>query len=393
MGAMTLGANGLWVPSSQAAVANAPSAVVVIFLSGGCDGSRYWAGAGLTAGAGAFGVTTATTSILNPTETDATNKVAIDKIFDTLSPFVKAHFGVVGVAHGITAHGPARAAHYTAAGKSGLLSLASAIGGTGSIKCAAVGAELPAGPTAAVNGVTIQQINDIQATIDALGGGAPDPTMPKRDIAADSIAGTEAMSKGTLEGNVDSLVTVGNAYKVAQASLRKPPQQFNPAELKTAYGLQSTAITTFMAKMAAAELMINAGTNVVSIVDAGGWDSHGDTTGARVRGAFGSRIMPGLKLFTDRMIKEDSNIAVHVVIMGDFNRSAPGADHAGTSSVAVIGPKIKTGSTGNVDAQIRLPAGTPTMDGLWGLLGQISGGDSVAKLVVPGGNPHTRLVG
>jgi len=367
---------------------------VIVFLTGGCDGSRYWAGAGLSAGAGAFGVTPATVSVLNTAETDMTNRVATDKLFDPLSPFVKAHFGVVGVAHGITAHGPARTAHFTAGGRSGLLSLASAMGGDASIKMAAVGAELPAGPTAAVNGVSIQQILDMADTLKALGAGAPDPTLPKRDIAAAAIAGTEAMSQATVTGNKDSLVTVGNGYKVAQSALKKTTAGFNPQELMTAYALTGTVVNTMNAKFAAAELMVRTGTNVVSIVDAGGWDSHGDTTGARVRGAFGSRIFPALKIFLDRMVKEDAELNIHVAIMGDFNRSAPGADHAATSSVAVIGPKIKTGSTGNVDTRIALPQGTPTMDGLWGFLAHISGGDAVAKAVVPGGMPmaHARLV-
>lgn len=394
LGAMALGTSGLWAPRVFGAEETAPSKVLAIFLPGGCDGTRLFANTLLATGTGAFGVTPTSGVALNPTETDPANKVTVDVMFNQLNPFAKSHFGVVGVAHGITAHGPAKAAHFTAAGKSGILSLASAMGGSGSIKCAAVGAELPFGPTAAVGGVTIQQINDMQSTIDALGGGVPDPTMPGRDLAAAGIAGSLAMSAETFQGNPDSMITVASGYKVAQETLKKPKQAFNPEELKAAYNLTSTAVTSMMAKMAAAELMFASGTNVVTIVDGGGaqWDTHGDTTGARARGAFQTRILPALKLFTDRNITETAPFNIHVMIFGDFNRSAPGSDHAGTSSVAVIGPRIKQGSTGNVDAQIRLPAGTAGTDGLWGLMGHLSGGPSVATAVVPAGNPHTRLV-
>jgi hypothetical protein len=311
-----------------------------------------------------------------------------------LSAFAKANMATVGVNHGIAAHGAARTAQLTVGNQNPILMLAAGMGGSGSIKAANVGAEMISGPQTTVSGISLQQITDMKSTIDALGGGTLDPTMPKRELAAKAIAASEVMSHSRLQGNPQSLSSMTNGYKAAFDTLVKPAQAFNAQELMTAYGLTGAAVTTdFKSKFAAAELMIRAGANVVTTVsnlttDIGRWDSHGDVTGAKVRQKFRAEILPGLKTFTDRMVNATSNVTV--VILGDFARSLPGSDHASVTVATVIGPNVKLGTTGKVDANVGLPAGTPGSNGLWGLLATLANAPA-ATVQAFGGNPHNAI--
>jgi hypothetical protein len=88
------------------------------------------------------------------------------------------------------------------------------------------------------------------------------------------------------------------------------------------------------------------------------------------------------------MVTAQSNVTV--VIFGDFARSLPGSDHASVTAATVIGPNVKLGTTGKVDANVGLPGGTPGVNGLWGYVA------AVAKAPAPvvqgfGGNPHTAI--
>jgi hypothetical protein len=371
---------GIMTPEALAQTAT-QSAVLCVFLPGGCN--ALFGSADSFSGAGTFGVTNA--NMLN-----LGNGLVVDSTFNTLGAFAKANMASVGVAHGIAAHGSAKAAQFTVGNVSPVLTLAAGMGGSGSIKAANVGAEMAPGPGTAVSGTSLQQITDMKSTIDALGGGAPDPTMPKREFAAKGITAAEQMSQQRLKGNPESLVSMTNGFKAAFDTLSKPAQPFNAQELMTAYNLTGTTVNTMMAKFAAAELMIRSGTNVVTAVAGGAlaWDTHGDTSGARARQRFAAEIMPGLKVFTDRMVSANSNVTV--VIFGDFARSLPGSDHASVSVATVIGPNVKLGTTGKVDANVGLPGGTPGVNGLWGYVA------TVAKAPAPvvqgfGGNPHTAI--
>lgn len=372
-----LGASGLITPRALAQTGGA-GAVVVIYLTGGYN--SLFSSADSFSGTGFFGVTPA--NML-----DLGSGLVVDSVFSQLSPFAKERMAAVGVAHGISAHGSAQTAQFTFDNANPLMLLADAIGGSGSIKCANVGSQIIPGPRTAVGSVSLQQVADMQSTIDALGGGAPDPTMPKRELAAMGIAASEGMSQSRLMGNPESLQTVSEGYKVAVETLSKVAQPFNPQELMTAYNLSGTAVNSFPAQMAAAELMIRAGANVVAAVDGGGltWDTHGDRTGQRVRSMFAARIMPGLKAFTDRMIR-DQGPNVTVVILGDFARSTPGSDHAPVTVATVIGTNVKVGTTGKVSSTVGLPQGTPSVPGLWGYLAALSKAQSAVSRF--GGNPH-----
>jgi hypothetical protein len=74
--------------------------------------------------------------------------------------------------------------------------------------------------------------------------------------------------------------------------------------------------------------------------------------------------------------------------MGDFSRSLPGSDHAPGVSATVIGKNVRVGTTGRVNADVRLAPGTPQALGLWAYLARLAN--------VPfqpfGSNPHTGLV-
>jgi hypothetical protein len=381
-GAMAIGGMvpGILTPEAHAQTAT-QSAVLVVFLPGGYN--ALFGSADSFSGAGTFGVTNA--NMLN-----LGNGLVVDTSFNTLGAFAKANMATVGVAHGIAAHGSAKAAQFTLGNVSPVLTLAAGMGGSGSIKAANVGTEMAPGPRTAVGGASLQQITDMQSTIDALGGGAPDPTMPKREFAAKGITAAEQMSMSRLTGNPDSLESMSQGYKAAFDTLSKPAQPFNAQELMTAYRLQGTAVNNMMAKFAAAELMIRSGANVVTAVAGGGlsWDTHGDTSGQRARQRFNQEIMPGLKIFTDRMVSAQSNVTV--VIFGDFARSLPGSDHASVTAATVIGPNVKLGSTGKVDANVGLPGGTPGVNGLWGYVAAVA---KAPPAVVQGfgGNPHTAI--
>ena len=380
-GAIALGTlipGGELLLPQAAAQGSGAGSVVVIYLTGGYN--ALFSSADSFSAGGTFGVTPV--NML-----DLGNGLVVDSVFSTLSPFVKERMAAVGVAHGISAHGSAQTAQFSFDNANPLMILAEAIGGSGSIKCANVGRQLAPGPRASVGSVSLQQVADMQSTIDALGGGAPDPTMPKREFAALGVAAAEAMSKPRLDANPDSLQTVSEGYKVAVQTLSTPPQPFNPEELRTAYSLNGTAVNSFPAQMAAAELMIRAGSNVVAAVDGGGltWDTHGDRAGTRARQMFTSRILPGLKTFTDRMIR-DQGPNVTVVILGDFARSLPGSDHANVTVATVFGTNVKVGTTGKVSATVGLPQGTPSVPGLWGYLAALAKAPTAVSRF--GGNPH-----
>ncbi len=381
-GAMALGGALPSIFTSEAMAQSATqSAVLVVFLPGGYN--ALFSSADSFSGAGTFGVTAA--NMLN-----LGNGLVVDSSFNTLGAFAKANMASVGVAHGQAAHGAAKTTQFSLGNANPVMTLAAGMGGSGSIKAANVGAEMAPGPQAAVGGTSLQQINDMKSTIDAMGGGAVDPTMPKREIAAKGITAAEAMSVNRLAGNPASLVSLTNGYKSAFETLSKPAQPFNAQELMTAYALTGTAVGDMKSKFAAAELMIRSGANVVTAVAGGGlaWDTHGDTSGARARQRFNTEIMPGLKVFTDRMVTANSNVTV--IIFGDFARSLPGSDHASVTSATIIGQNVKLGTTGKVDAAVGLPSGTPGVNGLWGLAATLAKAPA-ATVQSFGGNPHAAI--
>jgi uncharacterized protein (DUF1501 family) len=128
------------------------------------------------------------------------------------------------------------------------------------------------------------------------------------------------------------------------------------------------------APMAAAELMVHAGSNVITIEN-GGWDTHGDRDGSTVRNMMNQRIYAGVRTFINRMMVQKlagPEVNVTLVIGGDFSRSLPGSDHATVLSATVIGNSIKAGTTGAVTPQVGLQAGTGGWTSMWSLLADIA---------------------
>ena len=240
-----------------------------------------------------------------------------------------------------------------------------------------------------MNGVSLQPITDMQATIDAIAGAQNAPDVADRAGAARGIAAAQAMSRGVLEKSSQSLTSIDQGLTAAVATLEKPVQRFDSNEFSAAYKLNGTAVNNFNSRMAAAELMVRAGTNVVVAVDDGPWDSHGDSSGSSVRNSMTQRIQPGLKTFLSRMVDgaAASERNVIVAVFGDFHRSLPGSDHQANVAALLIGKTLKNATTGKTDNKVSLSASTPGVAGLWQCLAAASRVDANPF----GPNPHAVL--
>ncbi len=350
-------------------------ALLIVYLKGGYNALFSSAG-GLN---GKFGVDTAANV------EDLGNGLVIDaSTYGKLPDIAKQKMATIGVNHGLTDHDDSQMQKWwSTQSKSYVLQLASALGGDAAIKAAIVGDDSIPGDKTPEGDVTLQQIRDMDATISALGAAANDPRLPARDITASALERSAAMSKSSIDGNPTALVSLNEAYPTATKVLRKPLKQFSFDDLSNAYNLNgSTSIDGFASRVAAAELMITAGANVVIAQD-DDWDSHGDTDGSEVRNKMNERILPALTTFINRLMNDaERNIAV--AVFGDFARSLPGSDHQPNCAVTVMGKYVKIGSTGKVDGDVNMPAGTGDIPQMWAYLAEV--------LKAPtnpfGNNPH-----
>ncbi|MBX3230113.1 MAG: DUF1501 domain-containing protein [Labilithrix sp.] len=361
-----------------------PTSVVVLHLQGGYN--ALFASADSLVGR--FGVTGNGKDNGNWRALANGNGPGIDLAwFNSMSPFTRQHMAAVGVRHGISNHPGARRALWDHQNRNAGLLLANAIGGTSQLKAAVVGPRLLDSSYTPIGQTSFQSITDMQKTIDALGGGKPDPRVPDRTIAAAGVEAAQTMSGNALTGSPESLDSLESGYVAAIDTLKAPVKKFSFDELKTAYALgDATAVNNLKSKFAAAELMVRAGSNVVQIVDAG-WDTHGDTDGATVRNKMRT-VLPPLNAFIKRMV-EDKTRNVTVVIMGDFARSLPGSDHQPNLTATVIGKNVKVGTTGRTaKGAVTLAPGTPGIAGLWSYLATLAKVDDNPF----GANPHSKLV-
>jgi hypothetical protein len=346
-----------------------PTSVVVVYLDGGINAIFTGADAFTN---NAFGVTANNSTALG-------GGVVIDNMLANAIPVgIRSKVASIGIRHGISDHGNAQRSLFMSGNQSAPLMLANAIGGTGAIKAAVVGdTTLPNGSSPApVNGVSLQPITDMRATIEAIAGAANAPNVADRAGMAKGLAAAQLMSKAALTRDSASLASVNPALTSAIATVQKPVQPFNVTEFNTAYGLTGTAVNGFAGRMAAAELMVRSGTSFVIAQD-GGWDTHGDSSGATVRNMMGQRIAPALRTFLTRMVEggsADRNVVV--AIFGDFHRSLPGSDHQANLSALVIGKRLKNATTGRTDVNVALAPDTPSIPGLWQLLGAAARIDS-----------------
>jgi hypothetical protein len=283
----------------------------------------------------------------------------------------------IGVRHGLSSHGAANMHMWSdAAGANAGLVLANAMGGDGTIKAAIAGANpIRLFPKGAVSGVAFEGITDLQATSDAFGGASTDPRVPARAIETAGVDAARAMSANALAGSPSSLATLGTGYDAAVATLKKPITLPKIADLKTAYGLgASNAVGVgFGSRLAAAELMVHAGSNVVMVADGVGpgdfWDFHNDPQGISTRNRMTAKLPP-LVTFVKRMVAKPGRNVV-VCIIAEFARR-PDSSHDTVLSATVIGKHVKNGTTGKVDKSVGLPAGTPAGPGLWSYLAAVT---------------------
>jgi hypothetical protein len=356
------------------------SALLVVYTYGGYN--ALFASADSFLSAGNFGVTSSNVANLG-------NGLVVDQsTLGSLPAIARTKMASVGVRHGASAHGEAQMLDFYVNDQAAHLRLAAEIGGNAAIKAATVGAARPPGNNTAVQNVSLQPITEMSTTIAALGN--LEASKPKREPAALAISAARSISTGDLARNPRSLRTMADAYPASVATLSAPVKPFSFSELSTAYNLQgSTSVNSFASQMAAAELMIVAGANVVVAADGTEvtWDTHNDVDGQQARTLMQQRIMPGLSVFLSRMLA-DPNRNVVVCIMGDFSRSLPGSDHQPNLTATVIGKYVKVGTTGRVGADVSLPQGTPAAAGLWAYL--------AALMKCPttpfGANPHTSII-
>jgi hypothetical protein len=372
--------------TAEAAPGAEPPAIFIFNMIGGYN--ALFGSADSFVASGAFGCTATNTMKIG------TSNLVVDKrTLGSLSATTLNKMASIGVNHGITSHPTARANLILDGAASRLIKMSVALGGTAAVRCATMGGLMPVGTHRAVGGVSLQQVRDLSTTIAALGG-ATAGNAPDRTLAADGISASESMSKEKLDVNPSSGKSLIEGYPAASSQLRQATVAFNYAEMATAYGLTagtggtySTNVNSTTMQIMGAELMIRAGANVV-IANQAGWDSHGDNNGNEVRNKLvGDGTMAALKAFTDRTLAM-ANRNVITVIMGDFSRSLPGSNHQANMTATVIGKYVKLGTTGRVTADVGLPNGSPSIDGLWAYLAAVAGASGSPF----GANPHNLVL-
>jgi hypothetical protein len=365
--------SGVRMPNALAQVTGERHVFVHVFMQGGYN--ALFPSAGSFMGDGTFGVSAGNVTNLG-------SDVIVDKSFfdglsiandNTHNTYLREHMGSVGVRHGSSDHDAGRAGYFMAGEtSSGILKLAAAMGGDAPIKAARIG-DMPLGNHAAAGGVSLQNIADMNATIAVLKGG--DALEPRREVMPSATKQATAMSKGRLDKNPVNLRSDKEGRTALLATLEKAPPQIDFNTIPGFYGLAGVpngiSLNNFDAPMAAAELMVHAGANVICVTDNFRWDTHTDTDGTAVRNQMNQRVYKGLRTFINRMMVQKvgiPNVRVTLVIGGDFSRSLPGSDHASVLSCSIIGDHIKTGATGTVNSQVGLPVGTGSWAALWSLL-------------------------
>jgi hypothetical protein len=382
MGAIA-GATWLGERAAVAAPTKQKSAVISFYFEGGFN--AIFSSADSFAGRGSFGVTSSNV-------TNVGNGLVVDKAtMGSLGTWALGHMASIGNRHGIQDHGSAQKANFNDENQRNyLIRLAAAIGGDAAFKAVALG-DLPAGQAAAESGVSLQLLRSMGEAASAVGVGPVDFNKPARNVGAKGIDAARSMSSRTLTANPNSLSFAKDGYDTVQSALSKPPIQVDPAAIAQAYGADASSEfgINVGAKLAAAELLLRGGTNVISLTDHS-WDSHGDSTGSTVRNNMSQRIIPALKTFIGRLQSEPDLAAMNITLMlhGDFARNLPTSDHAPGLSALVIGNSVKTGTTGAMNPDATLPESTGKSNQMWSYLA------AAARCAVNpfGDNPYTKLI-
>jgi hypothetical protein len=362
-------------------------AVVVVYLSGGYSSIFSTAQSLLNNPNGTFGVTSS-----NITKVGSSDIYVDSGSFGQLPAASLAQMAAIGVNSGISGHPSAQLAMmHTNQGVSRPLLLAQAIAQQvndgAPLTCAAM-LNKPYGAHPAIGSTSMQVISSLESVMAAYGASTSVAGAPDRSILAKGMAASTAMSKNRLNYNQSSGADLGSAYSTTVNLLNKQGllTGFDPLAASQAYGFTkvlddlNTGYVNFPGQFLGAELMIRAGAKVVTVVDGPHWDDHGDPNQAIARSLMadnsgsngrGRNLTSALTAFLPR-VAAIPNKNVITVILGDFARSLPNSDHASCLTATVFGKYVKQGTTGVVDQNIRLPAGTPSIDGLWSYLAALA---------------------
>lgn len=370
-----------WLRDAAAQAAPKKSCVVILHMLGGYNALFSSADSFLNR---SFSVNDGNISNLG-------NGLVVDKAtIGSLGDYATKHMATIGVRHGSSDHAQAQVLLWGNGNRNYAIQLAAAMGGNAAIKFAAIGSP-PQAPNPSEGSTSLQVISDMGPTIEALVGGSL--KSPDRGVAESGLAAAQAMSKAMKTGNPQRSVPLNDGYDSARDALKKVAPPFNYAGLPAVYSSPGTAVNdSWNSKLAAAELMVRAGANVVTIDSPNIWDNHGSRTpnvpvGGTERNLMAFLVIPSLKTFLARMYDPadlGAKMNVTVVIQGDFSRSLPGGDHASSVSPTVIGPRVKVGTTGRTDGNVNLNPNVAAASGLYAYLAALSG--------VPGtpfgANPH-----
>ena len=357
------------------------AAVVVIHFVGGYN--SCFSSADSFAGTGAF--LTGGASLQ-----DLGNGLVVDKAtLGTLPAPALQHMATIGNRHGSSDHGQAIVRMWSDGAINYSVKLAAAMGGTAPIKCAQIRGPGVDIASPAINGVSIQLVNDMGSLIETLVGG--DLRSPDRDVAAKALTASQVMAGRTFDANPVAGQPFKDGYGAAIDALGKKPPPFDYKSLPGIYGLSGTAIQDgFASKLCAAELLVRAGANVVNIFSENDWDTHG-SNGSRERNLMAAQVMPPLRTFLGRVMDPADLGTTHnvvTVLLGDFARSLPGDDHQPNISVTVVGKHVQVGTTGRVSTGVGLPPSCPASAGMWAYF--------AAAAQCPGApfgaNPHALIV-
>lgn len=169
--------------------------------------------------------------------------------------------------------------------------------------------------------------------------------------------------------------------------------QFNG--IREAYGAFGTnpAIDSQRATFAAVETLVHEGASVIYAQPAytgrhdRQFDTHHDDIGKVAREIM-TPITPMLSTFLSRvMAMPDRNVVT--LLVGEFSRTLPGADHAKGGTATVIGKYVKTGAPGRQQPDGSPPADAPPPEALWAF---VASALRLGESAPFGINPHPDLL-
>ena len=235
--------------------------------------------------------------------------------------------------------------------------LANAIGGNSTIKVAGVGPDR-------IPEQRYEQITNISSFLDLVGNSTQQnqatTSSPNYQLQADLLLQAKKLSGTVIDKsptNLNSaLLGITGVHENALMLVNNPPSPeqpapvtVNPQAIMSDYGINSPVIGRDMAsKLAAAEILLRTGVNVVSVVDEGGtskWDTHDDNNGSRGRQLY-SNIVDSLETFCRRMLGS-STMNVTVVLLSEHSRITEKSNHGPHTAVPIFSDRIVGGqSTG-----------------------------------------------